>query len=127
MAQTALKWSPVPALHRAGFAVGAAQGLPDCKITSQQVRQEEQPWLLPLQRGGFGAFLYLAQPENPPRSRAAAPCCSTSPGAGLQRAPGLPLLAAAGGSRSGDEELQHGCELPQWPFGFVGTVLVTGP
>lgn len=91
MAQTALKWSPVPAPHRAGFAVGAAHGLPDCKITSQQERQEEQPRLLPLQGGGFGALLYLAQPENPPWSRAAAPCCSTSPGS-LQRAPGLPVL-----------------------------------
>lgn len=111
----------MPALHRAGFAVGAARGLPDCKIASQQVRQEEQPRLLPLQGGGFGAFLYLTQLENPPWSRAAAPCCSTSPGAGLHPAPGLPLLAAAWGSHSGDVELQHGSDLPQWPFGFLGT------
>lgn len=105
MAQTALKWSPVPVLHRAGFAVGAACELPDCKITSQQVRQEEQPWPLPLQGGGFAAFLYLAQPENPPQSRAAAPCCSTSPGAVVQQTPGLPLLAAAWGSHWADVEL----------------------
>lgn len=114
----------MPALHRAGFAVGAARGLPDCKITSQQVRQEEQPWLLPLQGGGFGAFLYLTQPENPPRS------CSVllhQPRGRLQQAPGLPLLAAAWGSHSSDAELQQGCDLLQWPLGFVGTAAGHGP
>lgn len=68
----------------------------------RRVRQEEQLWLSPGRGGGEGAFLHLAQPENPPRSRAAARCCSASPGAGLQRA-----LAAD--------------TLPQGPLGWLGT------
>lgn len=45
----------------------------------------------------------------------------------LQQAPGLPLLAAAWGSHSSDAELQQGCDLLQWPLGFVGTAAGHGP
>lgn len=117
----------MPALHRAGFAVGAARGLPDCKITSQQVRQEEQPWLLPLQGGGFGAFLYLTQPENPPRSRAAAQCCSTSPGAGCSKPQGCLCWLLHGGPTQVMQSCSKAVTCSNGPWGLWGLLLVTAP